>query len=425
MTGLIRLERRLDTPKSVLALMPLVCVALALAGTTALLLATGNNPATTFRQIIDAAFLSGGALSATLRSATPLLFTGLAAALAFRMKVWNIGGEGQLYIGAIAGAAAGLVFGGAGLAIALPAMILAAIAGGAFWAAIPGVLRSYLNTNEILTSLMLNYVALQLLNYLIFDSNSFLRDLTSASAKVFPSGKKIDGSAFWPGFVGPGVIVPTGFLIGLMLAVALTVLVRATRYGFQMRVISDSPTVGRYAGMRTGRAFVIVMMASGGLAGLAGASQVGDFSHQLEPIGLSTAAFGYTGIVVAALARYSACGVVLTAALLGGLTNAGFVLQGASFPLGLVGTMQGILLFFAIGGEILARYRIRLARFRSGSGTAHTADSASNTDDPAFGERRESVPQAVMPHEEGHGGTADTAAQPQLASTVSAERTQP
>ena len=122
--------------------------------------------------------------------------------------------------------------------------------------------------------------------------------------------------------------------------------------------------------MRTRRKILAVMAISGAIAGLGGASQIGDFTHTLDPTGLQGAAFGYTGIVVAALARYNPLVVCPVAVLLGGLQNAGFTLQGVDFPSGLVGVMQGVILFCALGGEVLARYRVRIGgRSRAAGGT--------------------------------------------------------
>jgi general nucleoside transport system permease protein len=128
-----------------------------------------------------------------------------------------------------------------------------------------------------------------------------------------------------------------------------------------VKVIGDSARAGRYAGMRTRRKILAVMCLSGAIAGLGGASQDGDFRHQLDPRGLTQANYGYTGIVVAALARYNPFAVLLIAFLLGGLQNAGFTLQGADFPNGLVGVLQGLILFCALGGELFTRYRVRVA----------------------------------------------------------------
>src|SRR4029077_6422314 len=118
----------------------------------------------------------------------------------------------------------------------------------------------------------------------------------------------------------------------------------------------------RYAGMRTRRKIIAVLCLSGAIAGLGGASQDGDFRHLLDPRGLTQAGYGYAGIVIAALARYNPFAVVLVAFLLGGLQNAGYTLQGVDFPSGLVGVMQGLILFCALGGELFIRYRVRLAR---------------------------------------------------------------
>ena len=137
-----------------------------------------------------------------------------------------------------------------------------------------------------------------------------------------------------------------------------------TRFGFEAQVLGDSARAARYAGVRTRRKILAVMAISGAIAGLGGASQDGDFRHTLDadPNGLQRQYYGYTGIVVAALGRYNPFAVVLVAVLIGGLQNAGNTLQGADFPAGLVGVMQGIILFSALGGELLVRYRIRLGR---------------------------------------------------------------
>jgi general nucleoside transport system permease protein len=135
-----------------------------------------------------------------------------------------------------------------------------------------------------------------------------------------------------------------------------------TRFGFELQVIGDSQPTARYAGMRLRRKILAVMCLSGALAGLGGASFEGDFAHQLEPTGLQSSAYGYTGIVVAALARYNPLAVVPVGFLLGGLQSAGYSLQGVDFPSGLVGVMQGIILFCALGGELLIRYRVRIGR---------------------------------------------------------------
>jgi ABC-type uncharacterized transport system permease subunit len=358
----MRIERRLEQPRWLSVAVPVVSIGVAFLFMTVVLLATHHPPLHTFRRLFDAAFLDDGALTETLVSATPLAFTGLAAAVAFRMNLFNIGGEGQLYAGAITGATVALLFAGAPSPVVIAVMMLAGAAGGALLAAIPGVLRAFFSTNEIITSLMLNYVVALILDYLIFDSHSYLRDTSGFEANVFPQGKILPDAATWPSWSFHGVVVPLGALVVVVLAFAVWGLYNRTRFGFEVQVIGDSARAGRYAGMRTRRKIVAVMCLSGAIAGIGGASQDGDFRHQLDPRGLTQANYGYAGIVVAALARYNPIAVLPIAFLLGGLQNAGFTLQGADFPNGLVGVMQGLILFCALGGELFVRYRIRFVR---------------------------------------------------------------
>ena len=359
---MISIERSLVTPRWQRVALPVASLAIAAILAGIVLAASGHDPLATYQQIYEASFTSTGALTATFIYATPLLFTGLCVALAFRMRVWNIGGEGQLYMGAVGAAGVGLALGGWPQPLLIAMMMVGGAVAGMLWAMIPGLLRAYLHTNEILTSLMLNYVAGLLMYYLIYDSASFWRDTTSASALVFPQGKYLLPAADWPGIVIGSFTLPFGFAAGIVLAVLLLALIRFTRFGFEMRVMGDSPAAATYAGMSTRRKIVTVMALSGGLAGLGGASQIGDFGHVLDPRGLQQAGYGYTGIVVAALALYNPLAVVIVSILIGALTNAGFALQGPLFPIGLVGTMEGIILFSVLGGEFLGRYRIRFGR---------------------------------------------------------------
>ena len=359
---MIRIERRLEQPRWLTVAVPVVSIAVAFLVATLVLLATHHPPLHTFRRLFQAAFLDNGALSDTLVSATPLAFTGLCAAVAFRMNLFNIGGEGQLYAGAITGATAALLLAGAPSPVVIAAMMAAGAAGGAALAAIPGVLRAFFSTNEIITSLMLNYVVALVLDYLIFDSHSYLRDTSGFEASVFPQGKNLPDEATWPSWTVHGLVIPLGAVVAVVLAFLLWGLYARTRFGFEVTVIGDSARAGRYAGMRTRRKILAVMCLSGAIAGLGGASQDGDFRHQLDPRGLTQANYGYAGIVVAALARYNPFAVLLVAFLLGGLQNAGYTLQGADFPNGLVGVLQGLILFCALGGELFVRHRVRIER---------------------------------------------------------------
>ena len=372
----VRIERRLNQPRWLPLVVPLGSIAAAFLIIAVVLLATGHDPLHAFRKLFLSAFVDDGALSSTFVSATPIAFTGLAAAAAFRMNLFNIGAEGQLYFGVVGAVGVALLLKGAPGSVSIGAMCIAGAAAGAVWALIPGMLRAFGRTSEIITSLMLNYVAGLFLNYLIFDSHSYWRDTTSPSASVFPQGQAIPDRAAWPfatihGVAG-GIAFPLGMGVAVLVAAFLWVLYKRTRFGFELQVIADSPRAAHYAGMRTRRKILAVMCISGAVAGLGGASQAGNFDHLLDPRSLQQQLFGYTGIVVAALARYNPFAVIVMAFLLGGLKNAGFALQGADFPSGLVGVMQGIFLFSVLGGELLVRYRIRIAR----SGRAPAVEAA-------------------------------------------------
>jgi simple sugar transport system permease protein len=372
----ISIEQRLRRPRWLAFAVPVGSVVVAFLVAALVLVVTGHNPLSTYRELFQAGFIQQGSLDQTLTVATPLAFTGLAAAAAFRMKLYNIGAEGQMYMGAIVGAGAGLFFGGGGgpSPFVIGAMVIGGCVGGMGWALIPGLLRAFARTNEILTSLLLNYVAGLVLTYLIFESESYWRQTKGFNATVFPTGKPLPNSAIWPSLtlhVQGGITVPLGAFLALLSALVLWVAYRRTRFGFEVQVLGDSERAARYAGVRMRRKILAVMAVSGAIAGIGGASQVGDFSHALDgnPNGLQKLGYGYTGIVVAALGRYNPFAVVLIAFLLGGLENAGNTLQGANFPAGLVGVVQGIILFSVLGGEVLTRHRVRIAR--SGRPAAH------------------------------------------------------
>jgi ABC-type uncharacterized transport system permease subunit len=381
----ISVEQRLRRPRWLTVAVPVGSVVFAFLVAAVVLLATAHNPISTYRQLFDAAFLQRASIDQTLIVATPLAFMGLAAAAAFRMKLYNIGAEGQMYLGAITGAAAGLYLGGRGgpSAFVIAAMVVSGCVGGAAWALIPGILRAFFNTNEILTSLLLNYVAGLILTYLIFESQSYWRQTKGFNATVFPTGKPLPSSAIWPGWgvhLQGGTTIPLGAFFALLAASVLWLLYKRTRFGFEAQVLGDSPRAARYAGVRMRRKILAVMAVSGAIAGLGGASQVGDFSHALDgdPNGLQKVGYGYTGIVVAALGRYNPFAVVLIAFLLGGLENAGNTLQGPDFPSGLVGVIQGIILFCALGGELLTHHRLRITRRAK-----HAEPAAARTPEPA------------------------------------------
>jgi len=372
---MIRLEPRLLRPKWLSVAVPVGSIVVALILGAILIMVSGNSALDTYARIVDVAFGSVQSWSDTIVAATPLLLTGLAAAAAFKMGLFNIGGQGQFVMGAVAASGVGLALPDVTGFVSIPLMIAAGMLAGGLWAAIPGFFKTRFGTNEVITTLMLNYVAANVAGYLIFGSMSFWR-LTTGSGQVFPQGRPLADEAVWPAFGGGGLEIPLGFILGCIAAVCLWALYRYTRFGFEIGVVSDSPEAARYAGINVPRTGLAVMTLSGALAGLGGASDIGDIRHVLDPKGLGQTGYGYTGIVVAALARWNPLAVIPLSILLGALANAGRALQGATFPAGLVGTLQGLLLFCAVSGEFLTRYRIRLGNKRPLSAAELEAQAA-------------------------------------------------
>ena len=359
----VRLERRLEARRGQRLLVVVFSVVAALLLGAVFLVLTGASPLVVYSEMFRAAFLSWYGITDSLTVAIPLIFTGLAAAVAFRMRLYNIGAEGQLYIGAIFSSWAALAL---APQLPRPLAILVVMAfgavGGAVWMVVPAAARAWLGTSEIITTLLLNFVALYLMRYLIFGGASYWRDPTTTN---FPQGKPIPEEAYLP--VLGLTRVHLGLAFAVLAAVLLWLLLARTRFGYDVRVVGDSPGAARYAGIPVPRTIVIVLLVSGGLAGLAGAGEVAGVAHMLDPNGLAVN-FGYTGIIVAALARSNPLAVVVVAVLMGGLQNAGSALQsipgGGGVPFEVSYMLQGAILLCALAGELFVLYRLRL---RSGS----------------------------------------------------------
>ncbi len=354
---MLALDRRLHTGPFLYVAVPLCSVVLALVVGAVFLAVNGFDPLVIYREMLTASFATRYGIEDTIVSATPILLTGLAAAITFRFKLYNIGAEGQLVVGGICAAAAALVIGDT--LSGPPAVLLVLVAGmlgGAAWMVVPALARIRLGTSEIITTLLLNYVAVLFARLLIFGSNTPLRDPTSTN---FPQGTRIPGGTFLMEFGTSRIHL--GFVIGCTVAVLVFFLLRDTRLGFRARVVGDSPGAARYAGINAPATALALLLISGALAGLAGASEVAGRAHRLDPNGLAVG-FGYTGIIVAALALYNPLAVVPVAILLGGLANAGETLQsvsGLSVPSSISVVLQGAILIFLLAAEIFLHYRVR------------------------------------------------------------------
>jgi ABC-type uncharacterized transport system permease subunit len=361
----IDFEPRLKSPRWLMFAVPVLSLVFALLVAAVFLLATGHSPITAYGRILDKGFLSFYGITDTLGLATPLICTGLAAAFAFRMNLFNIGEEGQMYLGMIGGAWAGIVLvESLPTVLAVPVVLLFGAAAGALWVLVPAVLRAKLGTSEIVSTLLLNYVALNLVNFFIFGSRTVLRD-----PSPFPDGQAVAESARLDRF-GATNTYPT-LIIAIVLAIMLWVFIKYSNYGYETSVFADSPNTARYAGMRAGWLTLSVLLGSGALAGLGGAMYVVGPAGKIDP-GLLQIGLGYAGIVVAALARYNFLAVVLTAVLFAGLRVGGAALQVSSdpVPISIAVVIQGAVLLFALGGEMFRRNRLRVRRVAAVGGVA-------------------------------------------------------
>ncbi|WP_052665170.1 ABC transporter permease [Nitriliruptor alkaliphilus] len=350
------LERRVDVGPGVLLAVPVLSILAALVVGGIFLSAIGLAPLAVYREILRVSYTTGYGIADSLVSASALILTGLAAAVAFRFKLYNIGGEGQLYVGAIAASGAALLLGdGTSAVVLIPVVIVAGMAGGAAWVAVPALARAYLNTSEIITSLLLNYVALSLLQYLIFGADTMWRDPDSPT---FPRGAPVPAEALFPRYGTTRVHL--GLVLAVVAAVVLAFVISRTRWGFRWRLFGDSPSAARYAGVPSRQVIIVILLLSGALAGLAGAGEVVGRTGRLDATGL-VLNLGYNGIIVAALARYNPLAVVPVGILLGGILNAGPALQalpGQNVPTAISTTLTGAILIFALAGELFVRYRV-------------------------------------------------------------------
>ncbi len=347
-------HRALPTGKTVFLVSVLAIVA-ALLVAAAFFAAYGVSPIRAYTAIFQGALGSSLGLSETLRRMIPLLLCGVGLAVAFRAQFWNIGADGQLLLGAIAATWIAL-FSGLHGPILIPAMFVAGFLAGALWGLIPALLKAKLGINDVITTLMMNYVAMYIVVYLIEGpwkgSTTRGRPLTD----MFPP------AAHLPMIGNTHVHWPT-LLLGLLLAGFAYFLLRRSRTGYEIRVVGENPSAARYAGISAFKTIVVVMLLSGGLAGLAGVGEVaGVYQRLFDPTQISMG-YGYTAIIVAWLARKNPLSVIVTSFFFGALMAGGDVIKvNLGLPSQLINVFNGLIMFFLIGSEIFMRYRIAVRR---------------------------------------------------------------
>lgn len=353
-----RLEPRGQAPRWLSPVLTLGALAVALVIGGFVLAFVGGDPIRAYLHIVDAAFGDLGVLSDTLVKATPLILTGLACSLAFRMRLWNIGAEGQFLLGAWGAGAivlAPVLPAGTPAIIVIPAMMLAGAAAGAVWGLIPGVLRAKLGVNEIIVTLMLNFIALSWLQFWVFgpwSESGFQQTAQFPTEAWLP--RLSDFADQFP--ILAGLTTHLGMVFALVAAAIMSFVLGRTRWGYELRLIGDNPRAARYAGLDIAKYIIVVFAISGALAGLAGVSEVTGVVHRLQD--RISPGYGFTAIIIAYLAHFGPWRVVVASILFGALILAGREIQ----PAGVPAMIQGIILFCLVASDVLVKYRIRVVR---------------------------------------------------------------
>jgi len=322
-----------------------------------LMLAVGANPLTGFHALLTGAFGGTYALTSTAVKAVPLLLVGAGVCIAFRANMLNIGGEGQIAMGGLAATATALAVPGLPAVVLVPVVLLAGAVGGGIWGAIPGAFKAYFNVNEILSTIMLNLVAVQFMNYLL--SGPMVAHSGYAVGGLIPQTRLLSKNAWLPTLIA-GTQLHLGVLIALLLALAVYVLLWRTSLGFRIRSVGLSREASSYAGMSVKRTMTLAMTLAGALSGVAGAMLViGSISHRMVTDGTLTGFTGnagFNGIVVALFADLQPLWTIVTAFLFAGLLVGGTSMQVVTgVPADLVTAINGMVVVLVVSVEYLRR----------------------------------------------------------------------
>ncbi len=362
----IRIEKRLEIPRYAGIVVPIISVAFALLimGVILLVFFMGRlgNLSSAFRETFEAykemltwPFANRYGLFSTFMRMVPLAFVALGLSFAYRMKIWNIGGEGQLYMGALA-STWGALFLFKDVKSPLMMIVLLSIIGaaaGAVWALIPALMKAFARTDEIVVTLMLNYVAIFWVDYLVYGPWKDPKGYGFPGTAPFPSQARL------PSFFDDEFHI--GIFIALAIALLLQYIYKKTGWGFNSQIVGDNLLAARYSGINVRNYTIIALVVSGAIAGLGGAVQMMGVQHRLQH-GFSPG-YGYTAIIVAWLAKLNPLAILLVSFLFGGLLVGNDQLQMFyKLPMALISVFQGLVLFCLLGGEAVFKYRLAIVK---------------------------------------------------------------
>ena len=350
----LKLEARAEPSRLMGWLSPVIAAALTIVAGFILFSALGKNPLQAFHTFFIHPIRDLNGLSELLLKASPLMLIGVGLACGYRANVWNIGAEGQLLLGAIFAGGVALAFHGHESRLVLVGMIVAGALGGMLWAAIPALLRTRFNTNEILVSLMLVYVASFLLSWLVHEP---WRDPEGFN---FPQSKQFTESALYPILI-EGTRLHLGTLIALAAVALGYVFLNRSFLGYQLQVAGLADAAAKYAGFNAKRMVWLGMLIGGACAGIAGTGEVGGPIGQLLPS--VSPGYGFAAIIVAFVGRLHPIGILLASVLMSLLYLGGEAAQmQLNLPSAITGLFQGMLLFFLLGSDVFINYRIKATR---------------------------------------------------------------
>ncbi len=347
----IRLERKQVASLGRRILNSVLFVLLGFAFSGIFIAALGFNPFTVYAKMISYSFLNLRGIRGSIMAGLPLMLCGLSVSAAFKMNLNNIGAEGQYAVGALMGGAFALYGPALPLPLRMAVMFLLCALGGALWAMIAAALKAYWNVNETIITLMLNYIALLLMDYLCYGPWMAKRQTT-------PISEKIPQELYLPYLGNSGI--NAGIVIAVVLAVLLYLFFQYTTVGFQVQVNKYSLRSAQYAGINVRRNILIILGLSGAIAGLAGFVQITGVVHRVQA--QLPGGSGYTGIVIAYLSQFHPLAVILVSILLGGLNNSCSAVQIMGVPSQIAAMIQGCIMIFVIAGEFFNRYRLVLKK---------------------------------------------------------------
>lgn len=350
----LRLEPRAEPSRPMRYLSPLIAVVLTLAAGLLIFSALGKDPVQGFRLFFINPVRNLYGVSELLLKAAPLMLCAVGLAIGFRANVWNIGAEGQFILGAIGASGVALYFKGSGGPLLLPAMLCAGALAGAAWAAIPALLKTRFNANEILVSLMLVYVAQLYVSWLVFGP---WRDPMGFG---FPQTEMFGRDALLPNILA-GTRLNAAIFIALGVLVAGYLFMQHSHTGFKMRVAGEAPGAARYAGYSASRMIWIGLLSGGAAAGVAGMTEVaGPMGQLTDKVSLG---YGFAAIIVAFVGRLNPIGIALASLLMALLFLGGEqVQQHMNLPSSISMVFQGMLLFFLLGADVFINYRLRFGQ---------------------------------------------------------------